>query len=352
MMTVPDMAAGHIYQIDLATDDVLDVWVSSRDGGPPPDRGEFVGKSPDEVAAVLRDMKLNYEKESAIVLESGTFRLVRQLGTDAVAAVLIPLAPALAVALGDSEALRASVDICADAEFEDWRPVWEPLFAKHLADAEPDTLFRGNQPLLLFTTLMLANQGSDWLLGVAARALEEAEEDMNHHHQHQHQHANGGVVGPDDERISLVLLEALSRADPPRTVAEILVAVRGLIEARPHLVPYCGRGLLALFVLRFAGPTLVQLRGRSLAKAVKRVVAAVNGSGSPDEERFASALQTRLLGLSSPERGLVDSFISADTDNVRSLVSLLDRVDDKVLQTLEGLSVPVEDIRQLLKQKE
>lgn len=345
MMTECDQECGRLDKVSLAMEEP-DRWHLERDG-PEPQR-EFSGHSPEELRDMLRELRLQYEKDGAIVIENDITRLYRQVGKDKLLGLLSPLLPHLPAALtssssGSSAASSSVGDVhivvarlcssCGSDNESAWQAAWRISMADALTKATPDTLLRDNGHIVMFTTKYLSYYGLPYVKKLVADLRE-------------------SDAGSLTDQCRTMVECILKRLKVPLRVLEMLHMVRELVEANEKLAPFVGRALSALFFLRLIGPLLIQATDltNNIALA-KFLVNMSNKSHVPDSplnvivDEFYDQVQTFLLSLDRQVLTQSDAFANesfiddpdAESTTESHIMFLLDRIVSNKAEVEEKL---------------
>jgi hypothetical protein len=119
-------------------------------------------------AGVLRDLRLEYERDGAVVIESRALRVLRSLGREELLHLFVPLAASLCCAVAKTDFVACAVMLVVSSEGAiDWESDWKSHFTKTIVSAKPDTLLRENSGVLAFTVQYLSAHGKLWLANLA-----------------------------------------------------------------------------------------------------------------------------------------------------------------------------------------
>lgn len=230
-------------------------WDPDTMGGPEPQLRRYVNRSPVELAAILQQLRADFEHASAIRIESPGARVVRERGVETVMRIVLPLATGLAVLKCGS--MEHWATLCCAYSSDDWKPLFDALLRQKVHSSRADTLFRENTALMNFMSAYLNRAGDMYLeklLSDPSQTLDEL------HH-------------------------AVLTVPPPAPVRELLSTVYHAVRAYEPLQAHAMRAVGNLFFLRMLAPTAVHNGNRALAKAIMSTLAS-----SPELEAFWEAL--------------------------------------------------------------
>jgi hypothetical protein len=176
------------YRITLEMEEE-DVWNSEVDG-PPPVREISVRikhdlcckksgsltwtlvkqGSPEELKGVLRDLRLQYERDGAVVIESRALRALNSIGRDEFLSSVVNVVGQLCALVSDMNFAAACVTLvlCREEQIDlksesAWKSDWKAKFAESLEDARADTLLRENNGIMSFSIQYMTAHAKLWL---------------------------------------------------------------------------------------------------------------------------------------------------------------------------------------------
>ncbi len=233
MTAVKEMTFGEEtgrYNVTLALEDE-DVWRES-DGAEP--IRDYLGRSPEELQLILRELRAQYEREGAVVLESRASRVFNFLGREAWLGILVPRAPMLANEVSQTEFVSSCVSAVLYREGSSWVDNWRILFREHMERSRADTLMRDNVGIVLFSVQYMTAHARPWVLAMLGEAMDNL---------------------PFAEQCDYLANAIMSRhANPmPSKVRWMLDEVRIMVAGCAQLVPFVARGVGALLLLRVVG---------------------------------------------------------------------------------------------------
>ena len=153
MHTELDQRAGKLYNVTLALE-AEDVWNAEMESGALEPPREYLGRSPEELKQTLRDLRMQYEFEGAIVIDSDATKALRRLGgRDGFLQLLMPVMTDVACLSSNVAFVACCADIVVSGSFreneDDWLPSWKQAMAEYLETVTQDTYFATMRQLLL-----------------------------------------------------------------------------------------------------------------------------------------------------------------------------------------------------------
>jgi hypothetical protein len=336
MHTEMDERNDKLYSVTLALEKE-DHWDNEGEGVPEPTR-EFVGKSPSELRDILRDLRKQYEREGAIVIESEATKVFKMLEREGALALMIPRIVEIVQLKNDADFIHCCVNMIVYGSFEGyeedmWRVPWKSKVVEYLKDVPPETIFRDNCVLMNFTVKLQAVHAKTYL-GLIIKELEKYPE-------------------MDFERQCDLLVRCIvSKFSLPSKVEQMLTDLRELIEQEPRVADLGPRGIGAMLLLRLIGPALTNSKLPNRLRLAKFLICLVTRSTNDEQllelvakygEKMAQFVQT--LKITGEEANVIEdafaheSFVADDEDyDINScIVYLIDKLQKTERASLDKI---------------